>query len=156
MVLCFIVKTRSTGQDSAYSYASQIARKCGGQFVKLGYLPSPKRACSTLYINGNFLFLILNNNSSTSLLCLCPVLMSYSIKSFLKLPSSVSKLSLYSNNLICLKTNSISVPSQPKLKEPTDSSTERIKSSRSALATLTSFKFVPPFSVISSKHAIYI
>ena len=53
MVLFDIVKTRCAGQDSAYSYASQIARKFGGQFVKLGYLSSPKRACFTLYKFGS-------------------------------------------------------------------------------------------------------
>ena len=43
MVLCDIAKTRSSQQESTYSYASQIARKFGGQFVKLGYLLTPNR-----------------------------------------------------------------------------------------------------------------
>ncbi len=43
MVLGNIAKTRSSQQESTYSYASQIARKTGGQFVKLGYLLTPNR-----------------------------------------------------------------------------------------------------------------
>ena len=89
---------------------------------------------------GKLRFLILNNNSSTSRLWQCPVLISYSNNSRRKLINSVSKLSLYSNSFKCLNTRLINEPSEPKLKDPTDSSTERIKLSRSTLETRTCFK----------------
>ena len=65
MVLCDIVKTRSSQQESTYSYASQIARKCGGQFVKLGYLLTPDR---WLPRSKNHALLFVLNNINRSLL----------------------------------------------------------------------------------------
>ena len=41
-------ETSYTSQAQTYSYISQITHKTGVQFVKLGYLPEPKRACFTL------------------------------------------------------------------------------------------------------------